>query len=286
MAEDVEVGSVGGSDCEDETVKRSPLTSKNSNGATGYLTPGAKRVFTQPRQAFTKIPILWHFDPECHIRIVTDVSGYAIDRVFNQLTSNNLAWWYSVVFYSQKMIPAKTWYKTHNSEFLAIVKAFKTWQHYLKDCKHKVLMLTNHNNLCRLMDTKSLSFRQVRWAQELPRYDFWIDYCQSKANKAVDALSCFGQRNKDEEQKLQTENTQILYCLQSSLTNATLLGLSISSSLSPLYQVLIYRTHAFAQLRRFWTLLQTKLTNQDLYSASIGSIRLWLQELQETDSKA
>ena len=49
MPEDAEVGSVGGGDCEDETVERSPLTSKNSNGATGYLTPGAKRAFTQLR---------------------------------------------------------------------------------------------------------------------------------------------------------------------------------------------------------------------------------------------
>ena len=45
IAEDVEVGSTGG-DCKDETVERSPLTSKNSNGAIGYLTPDAKRAFT------------------------------------------------------------------------------------------------------------------------------------------------------------------------------------------------------------------------------------------------
>ena len=45
-------------------------------------------------------------------------------------------------------------------ELLAIVEAFKTWRHYLKGCKYKVLMLTNHKNLCRFMDTNSLSFRQ------------------------------------------------------------------------------------------------------------------------------
>ena len=43
MAEDGEVGSIGGSgDSEDETVKRSLFISKNLNGATGYLTPNAK----------------------------------------------------------------------------------------------------------------------------------------------------------------------------------------------------------------------------------------------------
>ena len=147
-------------------------------------------------------------------------------------------------------------------------------------------MLTNHNNLRRFMDMKSLSSRQVRWVRELSKYHFRIDYCQGKANGAADALSRCLQRNKDEEKKLWTENTQILHCLQSSLTNATLLSLSTSSSLLPLYQVFICGTHALLQLHRFWNSLQTELTNKGPYLASIGSMRLWLQELQETDSEA
>ena len=39
------------------------------------------------------------------------------------------------------------------------------------------------------METKNLSSGQVRWAQELSRYYFRIDYHQNKANKAADALS-------------------------------------------------------------------------------------------------
>ena len=59
------------------------------------------------------------------------------------------------------MILAKSWYKTHDNEFLAIVEAFKKWWHYLKVCKHKVFVLNNYNNLHRFMHTKSLSFKQV-----------------------------------------------------------------------------------------------------------------------------
>ena len=109
MAEDAEVGSIaGGGDCKDKMVKRSPFTSKNLNGTTGYLTPGAKQAFTQLRQGITKALILQHFDPKCHIRMETDVSGYAIGGVLSQLTLDNLGQWHLVVFYSQKMIPAKT----------------------------------------------------------------------------------------------------------------------------------------------------------------------------------
>ncbi len=74
------------------------------------------------------------------------------------------------------MIPAETRYETHDGELLAIVEVFKTWRHYLEDCKYEILVFTDHNNLQYFMDTKILSSRQVQWAQELSRYHFRIDY--------------------------------------------------------------------------------------------------------------
>ena len=61
-----------------------------------------------------------------YIQIETDTSGYAIDGILSQLTSDDLGQWYLVAFYSRKMIPAKTWYETHNGELLVIVESFKT----------------------------------------------------------------------------------------------------------------------------------------------------------------
>ncbi len=169
------------------------------------------------RQAFLEAPILNHFDPERHIRIETDASSYAIGGVLSQLASDDSGRWHPVPFFSRKMIPAENRYETHDGKLLAIIEAFKTWRHYLEGCKHKVLVLTEHNNLQRFMDTKSLSSRQVRWAQELSRYHFQIDYRQGKANGAADALSRYPQRSAEEEETLQAENTKILHHLQSSL---------------------------------------------------------------------
>ncbi len=59
------------------------------------------------------------------------------------------------------MIPAEIWYETDNQELLAIVEVFKTWRHYLEDCKYKVLVLTDYNNFRWFMDTKNLSSCQV-----------------------------------------------------------------------------------------------------------------------------
>ncbi len=154
------------------------------NSGTDFLTSGAKEAFIYLWKVFTEALILRHFDQECHIRIETDALGYAIGGVLSQITldqnssshvthkdrissKSDIGQWHPVAFFSRKMIPAKTWYKTHDQELLAIGEAFKTWCHYLEGYKYEVLVLTDHNNLRQFMDTKSLSSRQVRWAQKL-----------------------------------------------------------------------------------------------------------------------
>ncbi len=61
----------------------------------------------------------------------------------------------------------------------------------------------------------------------------------------ADALFCFPQRSQAEEKTLRDENSQILYCLQTSLTKTNIaglsfLGLALAADLFLLYQVLIY----------------------------------------------
>ena len=70
------------------------------------------------------------------------------------------------------MIPAETRYKTHNEKFSAIVKAFKSWKHYLEGSQYEVFVLTNHNNLRPFIYTKSLNSRQACLAKELSCYHF------------------------------------------------------------------------------------------------------------------
>ena len=114
------------------------------------------------RQALVEALILNHFDPERHIQIEMDASGYAIGGILCQLTSDDSGRWHPIAFFSKKMIPVETWYETHDGKLLAIIEAFRTWKHYLEGCKYEALMLIDHNNLQRFMDTKSLSFRQIQ----------------------------------------------------------------------------------------------------------------------------
>ena len=110
-------------------LKRTPTvgagaTHKSVDDST-FLTPEAKLAFSRLRQAFTKAPILHHFDPEHYIRTETNASGYAIGSILSQLTPET-GQWHPVAFFSRKMIPAETRYETHDQELLAIVEAFKT----------------------------------------------------------------------------------------------------------------------------------------------------------------
>ena len=187
---EIDDGKVGVGEVEDNEVgkKAQKLFKSKNSSKSDFFTFGARLAFTKLRQAFIKALILHHFNPERHIWIETDASDYAIGGVLSQLISDNSGQWHPVAFFSQKMIPAETRYETHDSKLLAIVEAIKTWKHYLKGSRHKVLVLTDHNNLRQFMDIKSLSSKKVRWAKKLSCYHFQIDYYQSKANRAADTF--------------------------------------------------------------------------------------------------
>lgn len=51
-----------------------------------FLTFEARVAFIHRKKMFTKALILYQFDPKCHILIETDVFGFAIGEILNQLT--------------------------------------------------------------------------------------------------------------------------------------------------------------------------------------------------------
>ena len=173
-------GAIGRLDASRKSAKSKSWTKSGNNlEKPKFLTSKTKEAFNCLKQGFTKALILQYFDSECHIQIKTDASSYAIGEILSQLTPNQLTLdeaigsnvdWHSVAYFFRKLIPAETRYETHDGELLVIVEMFKTWQHYLKGCKYKVLVLTDHNNFHWFMNMKSLSSRQVRWSQELFLY--------------------------------------------------------------------------------------------------------------------
>ena len=182
------------------------------------------------------------------------------------------------------MISAKTCYKTHDAELLAIVETFKNWRHYLEGCQYEIPVLTNYNNLRRFMNPKILSPCQVLWAQELSRYYFRIDYYQGKSNRAADTLSHYPQRSQGEEEILQAENIRILQYPQSLLTNAHASS-TLPAHVASLKQIIICGTHVLLDLCQSQETFRQELAAESPYQASIGSMRLRLVELQAEDGQ-
>ena len=178
-----------------------------------FLTFEIFEVFKRLRKAFMKAFILQHFDSTRFIRVKIDVSNKAIDEILCQSDDENH--WHSIIYFSRKMISTKCNYEIHDKKLLIIVFAFKQWRHYLEEARKQVLVLTNHRNLNRFMFITKLSFRQVRWAQELSRYNFVIDYRSDSKNFANDLSRRFDHMTIIEE-KIEN-NRQILTCLRRSL---------------------------------------------------------------------
>jgi hypothetical protein len=128
------------------------------------LEGAAAEAFRTLRVAFTKAPVLVHYDVDAPIKVETDASNFACLGILSQLqsTGSENPQWHPVAFWSRKFIPAETRYPTYDQEMLGIVGAFKHWRHYLEGAAHPVRVLTDHNNLKGFMKLKELNPRQAR----------------------------------------------------------------------------------------------------------------------------
>lgn len=114
-------------------------SAKRNSSETDFLIFKTKKAFIYLKKAFIKVLIIYHFDPERHIRIEIDLSGYTIYVVLNQITSDQIFsdhviyenysdfsksgidQWHPVIIFSRKMILAEMQYTTHDQKLLAII---------------------------------------------------------------------------------------------------------------------------------------------------------------------
>ncbi len=235
--------------------ERTKPNGKNSQSSF-VLTPEAKKAFEELKMAFTTAPVLRHFNPELPIRIETDASGYAIGGILSQLHGEL---WHPVAYYSRKQIPAETRYDVHDKELLAIMESFKHWRHYCEGSRHKIKVLTDHHNLKRFMSTTRLNSRQIRWAQELSRYDFAIEYRQGKHNPA-DPLSRIPDYEQDDG-TAERENYQLLGGLKQTLRGFRAVGRS--AFMADCFQMLITGTHGVPGTCEQWARIRATVAAED-----------------------
>ena len=90
-----------------------------------------QNVFTQIKEIFMKEPVLQLPDLTKPFAIATDASKYASGGVLIQKDSNGE--WHPCSYLSQSFRPAERNYDIYDWELLAIIRALKTWRHYLQE---------------------------------------------------------------------------------------------------------------------------------------------------------
>ena len=184
-----------------------PLTKLTRNEEKDFMYPwnpdgSEERAFRALKLAFTKGPILQHFNPDLETWIETDASDYVVAAVLSQIGPDEKL--HPVAYMSKKMSPAECNYEIYDKELLAIVRAFEEWR---PECagtpvESPIKILTDHKNLEHFMTSKQLNRRQARWAEFLSEFNFRIAYRPGAQGTKPDSLTRRSEglpENKDDE---------------------------------------------------------------------------------------
>ncbi|PLW50734.1 hypothetical protein PCASD_00661 [Puccinia coronata f. sp. avenae] len=155
-----------------------------------HWTPRCEQAFQELKQAFTTAPILKIADPYQAFVLECDCSDFALGAVLSQVCKRDHQL-HPVVFLSWSLVQSKKNYEIFDKELLAIVAAFKEWQHYLEGNPHRLeaIVYTDHWNLESFMTTKELTSRQARWAETMGCFDFEIVFRPGCKSSKPDSLS-------------------------------------------------------------------------------------------------
>ena len=145
-----------------------------------------QNAFETIRDAITKEPVLTLPSDTGQFRVEADASNVGTGAVLSQEQEGK---WHPVAFMSKALTPAERNYDIYDKELLAIIKALKTWRHYLLDAKEQFEIWTDHENLKYFRDPQKLNARQVRWYLMLQEYDFLLCHVPGKTNTKADILS-------------------------------------------------------------------------------------------------
>lgn len=138
-------------------------------------------AFQAVKDALTNAPVLASpdFDNRDAFQVHTDAS---IDGLGAALLQHDRP----VAYMSRKLNAAERNYTTTEQECLAVIEALREWRCYLEGAHFNVY--TDHQPLTYMDSKDTLSRRQIRWAEELQRYDFTWNYKKGTSNVA-DPLS-------------------------------------------------------------------------------------------------
>ena len=164
----------------------SPLITLTKKNVPFVWSTAAEDAFQLLKRMFVTAPILMQFDPSRETVVETDSSGYVVGGVLMQYDENGTL--RPCAYFSQQNTPTESNYEIYDKELLAIVKCLRTWDSELRSLHH-FEVVTDHQNLTYFTKTRKLKERQMRWAEELSRFNFTIRYRPAREGTMPDVLS-------------------------------------------------------------------------------------------------
>ncbi|KAH9753570.1 hypothetical protein KPL71_015115 [Citrus sinensis] len=114
------------------------------------------------------------FEVEC------DASGKGIEVVLSQEGR-------PIEYMSDKLNEAWQKWSTYDQEFYAILRALKTWEHYL--IQKEFVLYNDHQALKYFNSQQNLSKMHARWVSYMQKFTFVLKHKSGQQNKVADALS-------------------------------------------------------------------------------------------------
>ena len=118
-------------------------------------TPEAQTSFDNLKQLFLSKPILQLPDFSKPFAIATDASRNTSSAILLQTDSNGD--WHPCSYLSQTFSPAERNYDIYDKKLLAIIRALKSWRHYLHGSPFPVQVFTDHKNLTYFCEAQKLN---------------------------------------------------------------------------------------------------------------------------------
>ena len=148
--------------------------------------PECTEALEQLIQAVTSEPVLYQPDWFKQFKLEVDASLFMIGAVLFQRDDEGRR--RPISYFSQALNPAERNYDIWDREFLAVIRGLKHNRHLLVGSPHKVVVLTDHENLAHYRHPQKINRRVARYLHTLADYDLELWHIPGSTNK-VDALS-------------------------------------------------------------------------------------------------
>lgn len=158
----------------------------------------ATQAFEILKGAMSSLPVLVLPDFTKPFMVETDASGTGIGAVLSQGDR-------PVAFISKGFSSKGRVKSVYEREILAIVFAVTKWRHYLTG--HQFTIRTDQKSLRYLLEQRTVSFEQQKWASKLLGLNYTIEYRPGKDSRVADALSRRTEVKEDPQQFLEFQLT-------------------------------------------------------------------------------